>query len=120
MKEYQEEASTLFKMLQYKENTRSIYLRRINKYAVRADFSNETLYFEHNIGGMKRPTKAEASVLLEGLVHYYQELCQDSLDLAAFLEGKGFVAELIVFSGQMDFKVASWEQGTITWHTELD
>jgi hypothetical protein len=75
---------------------------------------------EHNIGGMKAPSKAEVSVLLDGLVNYYQELCQGSIDLATFLEDKVFVAELIVFSGQMDFKVASWKSGQITWHTKLE
>ena len=42
------------------------------------------------------------------------------VDLATFLEGKTFVAELIIFSGHMDFKVASWENGNITWHTNLE
>jgi hypothetical protein len=119
MKKYQEEINRLLKVLQHKGSTRSIYLDRINNHAVRAHFSKETLYFEHNIGGVKRPTKAESSVLLEGLVDYYQELCEDSNDLTTFLEGKSFVAELVVFSGQMDFKVASWKEGAITWDTEL-
>lgn len=120
MKRYHEEANRLFEILQYKGNTRSVYLNRINNHAVRAYFPKETLYFEHNIGGMKRPTKTEASLLLEGLVNYYEALCQDSIDLSTFLEGKNFVAVLVIFSGQMDFKVASWEKGMITWHTELD
>lgn len=120
MKKYQEEANKLFQVLQHKKNTRSIYLNRINKHAVRAHFLDNIFYLEHNIGGMQRPTKAEASVLLEGLVDYYHALCEDSTDLASFLEGKRFVAELIVFSGQMDFKVASLEMGRIAWHTKLD
>lgn len=120
MRAYYEESNRLLKMLQSQGNTRSIYLDRINIHAVRASFSNETFYLEHNIGGMKRPTKAEASVLLEGLVNYYDELCQESIDLKTCLEGKGFVAVLVVFSGQMDFKVASWEKEIITWHTELE
>jgi hypothetical protein len=120
MKKHQEEANTLFKMIQNQENTRSIYLDRINNHAVRANFSNETLYLEHNIGGMRRPTKTEASILLKGLVNYCEALCQDNLDLATFLAEKRFVAELVVFSGQMDLKIASWEKEIITWHTELD
>lgn len=120
MKNHQEEANRLFKILQHKENTRSIYLSRINNHAVRADFSNERFSLEHNIGGMKRPTKREASILLEGLVTHYQELCQSSIELATFLEDKAFVAELIIFSGHMDFKVASWENDNITWHTNLE
>ena len=120
MKKHQEEAENLFQVLQYEESTRSIYLNRINNHAVRANLLEGTFYLEHNIGGMKAPSKAEASVLLEGLVAYYQDLCEGSIDLAVFLEDKVFVAELIVFSGQMDFKVASWKKGIITWHTKLE
>lgn len=120
MKKHQEEVSRLLKVLQQPESTRSVYLDRINNHAVRAHFSKETLYFEHNIGGIKRPTKAEASVLLEGLADYYQELCEDSNDLTTSLEGKSFVAELVVFSGHMDFKIASLKDGVITWDTELE
>lgn len=120
MEKYEEEANHLFKVLKYRKDTRSLYLGRIKTHAVRADFENGTLYLEHNIGGMRRPTKTEASILLEGLVNYYEILCQNSLDLANFLEGTNFVAELVVFSGQMDLKIASWEKGIITWHTELE
>lgn len=120
MRKYHKEANNLLEVLQEGESSRSIYLNRINNHAIRANFLKGTLYLEHNIVGMKRPTKAKASVLLQGLVQYYQELCQDSIDLAAFLEDKSFVAALIVFSGQMDVKVASWENGNITWYTELE
>ena len=58
--------------------------------------------------------------MLEGLVTHYQDLCQSSIDLATFLEGKTFVAELVIFSGQMDLKVASLENGAIIWHTNLE
>ena len=120
MRKYHKEANNLLEVLQEGESSRSMYLNRINNHAIRANFLKGTLYLEHNIGGMRRPTKAKASVLLEGLVQYYQELCQDSSDLAAFLEDKSFVAELVVFSGEMDFKIASWQNGDITWHTELE
>mgnify|MGYP000055551658 CR=1 FL=1 len=120
MKKYHEEANTLLRLLEHNESFPSIYLNRINEYAVQAYFSKETLYFEHNIGGMKRPSKTEATTLLEGLVNYYEELRLDSTDLITVLEDKNFVAVLVVFSGQMDFRVASWESGNITWQTKLE
>jgi hypothetical protein len=40
MKNHEEEANRLFEVLQHKENTRSIYLSRINNHAARGHFLN--------------------------------------------------------------------------------
>ena len=81
--------------------------------------TKDYLVFIHNLS-LNRPTKKEAQQMLEAMVDYFEKLKEANPTFLRFVADRKFAAELVVFSGQMDFKVAIWEEGTIEWESELD
>lgn len=77
------------------------------------------IVFMDNLGSSPIP-KSEAVERLNSFLLYYEKLCATSETWCEFMIGKTFKAELIVLSGQMDFTVATLENGEITWHVNLD
>ena len=77
------------------------------------------IVFMDNLGSSPIP-KIEAEERLNSFVFYYEKLIAESEAWREFMLEKTFRAELVVFSGQMDFTVAILENGAITWHVNLD
>ncbi len=81
--------------------------------------TRDALVFINNLG-THRPTKAAAIEMLEAMVDYFEKLKGANPAFLEFLGDRKFAAELVVFSGHMDFKVAIWEDGEIEWEVDLD
>lgn len=86
-----------------------------------ASRTDDSLTYAHNLGGSDRPTRAQAVALLQLMGDVHRELVTADEAFRQFAAGKRFSAELIVFSGQMDFRVATFGAvGAITWLVELE
>ena len=86
-----------------------------------ASSTDDSLTYSHNLGGSDRPTRAQAVALLQLMGNMHRELVAADEAFRQFVAGKRFRAELIVFSGQMDFRVATLgADGAITWLVELE
>jgi hypothetical protein len=79
----------------------------------------QSISFQSNVGGMKRPSKEEAKGLFEKLAQLHTELLSLP-DYSKFVADKSFSAVLYVFSGQMDFRVATFDGKQIQWEVELE
>ncbi len=81
----------------------------------------DSITYSHNLGGFNRPTQAAAVALLQQMSAVHRELVAASEEFRVFVAAKRFCAELVVFSGQMDFRVAALgEDGAITWYEKLE
>jgi len=87
--------------------------------SVMAYQNSNQITFSHNLGGSHVPTKTEATEMLHKLTKHYQALREASTNLVDYLGDKSFVAEVIVFSGQMDFPVCKMVNEEITWFSNL-
>lgn len=76
--------------------------------------------FYHRLDAFSRPTRQEALSVLSRLRDCYAALCESSAVFREFVGDRMFAAELYVFSGQMDFAVATLADSGITWHVKLD
>lgn len=81
--------------------------------------TKDYLVFINNLS-LNRPSKKEAIKMLEVMVQYFEKLKEANPAFKEFLGARKFAAELVVFSGHIDFKVAIWEDGEIEWESELD
>jgi hypothetical protein len=81
--------------------------------------TEDYIVFINNLS-LTRPSKKEAIAMLEAMVEHYERLRNANPDFQKFVGNRKFAAELVVFSGHMDFKVAIWEDGEIEWESELD
>lgn len=88
--------------------------------AVEATLHEAKLTFHHRLDAFARPTRQEALALLTTLSDCYAALCESSAVFQEFVGDRTFEAELYVFSGQMDFTVATLDDHGITWHVNLD
>ncbi|HAP43625.1 MAG TPA: hypothetical protein DD477_10025 [Spirochaetaceae bacterium] len=87
---------------------------------VEAVLAEGSLRFCHNLGGFHCPSRAEAVAQLAALRAYYQRLQAASDEFRALAAGRRFSAELYVFSGQMDFPVATQTEAGTVWQVALD
>jgi hypothetical protein len=74
----------------------------------------------HNLGSSRKPSRLEAAGMLESILRYGASLAAKSAAFGAYLGGKALVAELYVFSGHMDFKVARLHDGRLEFYVELE
>lgn len=102
---------TFIDQIESKELTKALRIEGIR--------TKDYLVFINNLS-LIRPSKKEAIKMLEVMVHYFEKLNNANRAFKEFLGARKFAAELVVFSGQMDFKVAIWEDGEIEWESELD
>jgi hypothetical protein len=87
---------------------------------VEATIDDEKLMFHHRLDAFARPSKQQALAILAKLNAYYAELHESSERFRIFIGSRRFEAELYVFSGQMDFSVATMSKNGILWHVDLD
>ena len=87
---------------------------------VEATIDDEKLMFHHRLDAFARPSKPQALAILTKLNAYYAELHESSELFRAFIGSRRFAAELYVFSGQMDFSVATLDQNGVQWHVDLN
>lgn len=99
--------------------THLIPIAVVDNLHIEATINDEKLVFYHRLDAFRTPSKQEAAALLAKLNAYYLELYQASEMFRRFLGARDFVAELYVFSGQMDFSVATMDHSGITWHVNL-
>jgi hypothetical protein len=87
---------------------------------ISASSTDDSITYSHNLGGSGRPTQARALALLELMGEVHRRLVAADEAFRQFVAGKRFSAELIVFSGQMDFRVATLgADGAVTWLVDL-
>lgn len=87
---------------------------------VEATMTEAKVTFYHRLDAFSRPTRQEALSVLSRLSDYYAALCESSAVFREFVGDRMFEAELYVFSGQMDFAVATMDTEGVTWHVKLD
>ena len=86
---------------------------------VEATMTEAKVTFYHRLDAFSRPTRQEALSILSRLSDYFAALCESSAVFREFVGDRTFAAELYVFSGQMDFSVATLADSGITWHVTL-
>lgn len=83
--------------------------------------TDNSLTYAHNLGGSNRPTPAQAVALLQLLDDVHRQLVAADEGFRQFAATKRFSAELVVFSGQMDFRVATLgADGAVSWLVQLE
>lgn len=86
---------------------------------VEATIDDEKVMFHHRLDAFSRPSKQQALAILTKLNAYYAELYESSELFRTFVGGRHFEAELYVFSGHMDFSVATMDKNGVQWHVGL-
>ncbi|MAT96612.1 MAG: hypothetical protein CL608_05665 [Anaerolineaceae bacterium] len=87
---------------------------------VEATIDEAKLVFRYRLDAFSRPSKQQAVALLAKLNAYYTELHNTSEQFRTFIGSRQFTAELYVFSGHMDFSVATMDQNGVQWHVNLN
>ncbi len=85
-----------------------------------ATLNEAKVVFHHRLNAFSRPTRQEALSVLSQLSDCFAELYRSSAPFRKFVGGRKFEVELYVFSGQMDFTVATMDDKGLTWHVNLD
>jgi hypothetical protein len=86
-------------------------------YAVRR---SDRLTIGYNLGG-DVATRAQVITLLHQMRDHAAALAGASAAFAAYIAARPLVFEVCVFSGHMDFTVASWDgRGEIEWSVTLE
>lgn len=80
----------------------------------------DEVIFYHRLDAFSRPTQQEAHALLLRLKDFYTKLHHASPHFREFVADRQFRAELYVFSGQMDFTVATLDAHRVIWHVDLE
>jgi hypothetical protein len=101
-------------------STQMVTVGTVDGIHVEATINDEKLMFHHRLDAFARPSKQQALAMLTNLKAYYAELYESSELFRAFIGRRNFAAELYVFSGQMDFSVATMSKNGISWHVELE
>lgn len=97
-----------------------VMLGTVDGIDVEATINKAKVTFYHRLDAFSRPTRQEALSVLSRLSDCYAALCESSAVFREFVGDRTFEAELYVFSGQMDFTVATMADSGITWHVALD
>jgi len=74
-----------------------------------------------NLAHKNKPnTKSYYTGLVHQILRLYQEMLAVSPELKAFAQEKTFVAQLHVYSGQMDFNVCELKNEEIVWLSNVE
>ncbi len=87
---------------------------------VAATMNEAEVTFYHRLDAFFRPARQEALSILSRLSECYAALCRSSAVFREFVGDRKFAAVLYVFSGQMDFTVATMDTKGVTWQVKLD
>jgi hypothetical protein len=100
-------------------STQMVTVGTIDGIPVEATIDDEKLMFYHRLDAFLRPSKQQALAMLAKLNAYCAELYNTSEMFRTFIGRRRFAAELYVFSGQMDFSVATMDKNGVQWHVDL-
>ena len=98
----------------------SCYLGTIGDLRVEARVNEHDLLIGANLGSGPRPTRAQVMEMLLSMERFYHEITLHVPEFATFVSGYEIGYEIFVFSGPMDFTVATRRNGRVSWETELD
>lgn len=92
----------------------------INNNLLAAYMDAKTIQFSCNVGGHYKPTKAAATEILLELKANFDLLYEHSPTFREYVGDRSFLALIEVFSGHMDFRVASLKDGQYDFYVTLD
>lgn len=118
MADIKQSAAAIIKELSAADRTVAVGV--VDGIDVEAAIDKEKLVFQHRLDAFSRPTKQEALEILTRLNDYINELYHASEAFREFVGNRRFAAELCVYSGQMDFTVATMDKQGVQWHVNLD
>jgi hypothetical protein len=87
---------------------------------IEATIDDENLIFHHRLDAFSRPSQQQALATLTKLNTYYEALRSTSERFRMLVDSRRFSAELYIFSGQMDFSVATMDEVGVKWHVDLN
>jgi hypothetical protein len=97
-----------------------VMLGTVDGIDVEATMNEAKVTFHYRLDAFHRPTRQEALAILTRLHDCFAGLCRSSAVFREFVGDRKFEAELYVFSGQMDFTVATMDARGVTWRVALD